>query len=91
MFAKLEQGGHPGFQLDVRGSVLVDSQSLDEMTQAQSFDQLHIHFATAVWVDFEEIQQVGGRDLRNTGQNLVGSHGGRCHAGIDGSPNFTFL
>ena len=35
MFAKLDQGRQPGFQLDVRGSVLVDSQSLDEMTQAE--------------------------------------------------------
>src|SRR5271157_2001912 len=43
MFAELEQGGHPGFQLDVRGSVLVGSQSLDEVTQAQSFDQPQVH------------------------------------------------
>src|SRR5208283_4198421 len=43
MFAKLDQGGRLGFQLDVLGSVLVDSHSLDEMTQAQSFDQLQIH------------------------------------------------
>ena len=91
MFTKLEQGGHLGFQLDVLGSVLVDSQSLDEMTQAQSFDQLQVHFAAALFVDAAEIQQVGGRDVRDAGQDLVRSHGGRCHASIDGSPNFTFL
>jgi len=89
MFAKLEQGGHPGFQLDFRGSVLVFSQSLDEMTQAQSFDELQVHVPTALWVDFDEIQQVGGRDVGNAGQNLVGGDGSRFHAGIDGCPNCT--
>src|SRR5208337_5473924 len=53
MFAKLEQGGHPGFQLDFRGSVLVFSQSLDEMTQAQSFDELQVYLPTALQVDFD--------------------------------------
>ena len=33
----------------------------------------------------DEIQQVGGRDVCNTGQDLVGSHGGRRHAGVYGS------
>ena len=61
------------------------------MTQAQSFDQLQVHFAAALLVDVDEIQQVGGRDVRNAGQNLVGSHGGRCHAGIDCCLNSTFL
>ena len=87
MVAKLEQGGYPGFQLDVRGSVLVFSQSLDEMTQAQSFDELQVHLPTAVVVDFDEVQQVGGRDVGNAGQNLIGGDGGRFHAGIDGGPN----
>ncbi len=87
MFAKLDQGGQPGFQLDVRGSVLVDSHPLDEMTQVQSFDQLQVHFANALWVDVDEFRQVGGREVCNAGQYLVGSHGGRCHAGIDGCPN----
>src|SRR5208282_1951837 len=84
---KLDQGGQLGFQLDVLGSVLVGSHSLDEMTQAQSFDELQIHFANALWVDVDEFHQVGGRDVRNAGQNLVGSHGSRRHAGIDGCPN----
>ena len=39
----------------------------------------------------DEIQQVGGRDVCNTGQDLVGSHGGRRHAGVDGSLNSAFL
>src|SRR5271157_41314 len=89
MFAELEQGGHPGFQLDVRGSVLVGSQSLDEVTQAQSFDQPQVHPPCALVLDDDEIQQVGGRDVGNAGQNLVGSDGGRCHAGSDGGPNCT--
>ncbi len=91
MLAKLDQGGRLGFHLDVLGSVLVDSQSLDEMTQVQSFGQLQVYVAAALVVDADEIQQVGGRDVCDAGQDLVGSHGGRCHAGIDGSPNFTFL
>ncbi len=32
-----------------------------------------------------------GRDVCNAGQNLVGSHGGRRHAGVDGFPNSGFL
>jgi len=91
MFAKLDQGGRLGFQLDVLGSVLVDSHSLDEMTQAQSFDQLEIHLDHAICVGVHEIQQVEGRNLCNAGQNLVGSHGGRRHAGIDGGLNSTIL
>ena len=39
---------------------------------------------------FDEIQQVAGRDVCNAGQNLVGSHGGRRYAGIDGSPKRSF-
>src|SRR5208337_905082 len=89
MVAELEQRGHPGFQLDFRASVLVFSQSLDEMTQAQSLDLLQVHLPIAPWVDLDEIQQVGGRDVGNAGQNLVGGDGGRFHAGIDGYPNFT--
>jgi len=91
MFAELDQGGHLGFQLDVLGSVLVDSQSLDEMTQAQSFDQLQIHLDSAIFADVDEIQHVEGRDIGKPGQDLVGSDGGRLHAGIDGCLNSTFL
>jgi len=91
MFAELDEGGRLGFQLDVLGSVLVDSQSLDEMTQAQPFDQLQVHLATAILVDAHEIQQVEGRYLRNAGQDLVGSQGGRRTAGIDGGLNCTCL
>jgi hypothetical protein len=39
---------------------------------------------------FDEIQQVAGRDVCNAGQNLVGSHGGRRDAGVDGSLNSGF-
>jgi hypothetical protein len=39
---------------------------------------------------FDEIQQVAGRDVCNAGQNLVGSHGGRRHPGIAGSPKRSF-
>src|SRR5271166_5263900 len=47
MFAQLEECGQPGFQLDFRRSVLVFSQSLDEMTQAQSLDLLQVQFPAA--------------------------------------------
>src|SRR5271157_3687117 len=67
MFAELEQGGHLGFQLDVLGSVLVDSQSLEEMTQAQSFDQLQVHLDSAFFVDVDEIQHVDRRDIGKPG------------------------
>jgi len=87
MFTKLDQGGQLGFQLDVLGSVLLDSHSLDEMTQAQSFDQLQVHFANALWVDVDEVRQVGGCEVCNAGQNLAGSHGCRHDVGIDGCPN----
>src|SRR5271157_1547363 len=40
---------------------------------------------------FDEIQQVGRRDVCNAGQNLVGSRGGRRHAVVDGSLNSGFL
>ena len=40
---------------------------------------------------FDEIQQVGRRNVCNAGQDLVGSHGGRRHAGVDGSLNSGFL
>jgi hypothetical protein len=36
-------------------------------------------------------QRLGGRDVCNAGQNLVGSHGGRRYAGVDGSLNSGFL
>ena len=38
-----------------------------------------------------EIQQVAGRNVCNAGQDLVGSHGGRSHAGINGCLNSKFL
>ena len=43
MIAQLEQGRHPGFELDFRASVLVFSQSLDEMTQAKSLNLLQVN------------------------------------------------
>ena len=91
MIAKFEEGRHPGFQLDFRGSVLVGSQPLDEMAQAQPFDEIQVHLPTALVVNLDEIQQVGGRDVGDAGQDLVGGDGGRLDAGIDGCPNCTFL
>src|SRR5271157_2281945 len=63
--------------------------ALEQVTQAQSFDQPQVHPPCALVLDDDEIQQVGGRDVGNAGQNLVGSDGGRCHAGSDGGPNCT--
>jgi len=74
MFTKLDQGGHPGFQLDVLGAVLVDSEPLDAMTQAQSFDQSQIQLDFAVFADVREIQQVEGRSLCHAGLNLKDSY-----------------
>ena len=90
MFAKLDQGGQLGFQLDVLRSVLVDSQSLDDMTQAQSLDQLEVHFATFLSFLVHESQQVEGCDVRDAGQNLVCRHCGCCHTGFYGGPNRSF-
>ncbi len=87
MVAKLEQGGHSGFELDFRRSVLVSSQSLDEMTQAQLLDEIQVHLPIAVTIHLDEVQQVGGRDVGHSSQNLVGGKGGRFQVGIDGSPN----
>jgi len=91
MVHELEQGRHPGFQLDFRRSVLVFSQSLDEMTQAQLSDEIQIHLPIAVTLDLDEVQQVGCRDVGDAGQNLVGRDGSRFHAGIDGRTNRTSL
>jgi len=91
MFAELDQGGRLGFQLDVLGSVLVDSQSLDEMTQTQLLDQLQVQLATAILVKAQEIERVVGRNLRKPGQDLVGSQGSRLIADIDGGLNCTCL
>ncbi len=91
IFAEFEQGRHPGFQLDFRGPVLVFSQSLDDVTQAQPFDDPQVHLPGAVIVEFDEMQQVGGRDVGDAGQNLVGGKGGGCHAGLDRGPDCTFL
>ncbi len=63
IFAKLDQGGPLGFELGALDAVLVDSQLLDEMTQAQSFGQLQVHFDPALFVDVDEIQQVAGREI----------------------------
>jgi hypothetical protein len=71
-----------------------DSKSLigpNEMTQTQLFDEIQVHLPSAVCLDLDEIQQVGGRDIGDASQNLVGGDGGRFHAGIDGSPNRTLL
>ncbi len=91
MLTKLDQGGCLGFQLDGLGSVFVGSQPLDEMTQAQSSDQLQIGVGHSICVEVHEIQQVEGSDFCDARQNLAGSHCGCCIAAIDGGPNSTFL
>jgi hypothetical protein len=89
VFPQLDQGGCPGFQLDFGGSVLVFSQSLDEMTQTQSFDAFEVDLPIALAVDCDEIHQVGGRGVAQASENLVGGDGHGFHSGSDGCANFT--
>ncbi len=89
MFAQLDQDGQLGFELDIGGPVLAAADSLDHMTQPQSFDQPQVRPPLAISVDPHEIQDVERRDIGKSGQNLARNRAGRCRAGIDGRLNST--